>query len=380
MNGLQINYMSGQDFLDAINGFTDKNYHGLINRSYHGFYPYISVCYSHDCNLSHFTDSNWDEVTYMSRGIIINYETGEIVSKAFNKFFNYDPQFHKLDITKDSFILEKLDGSLGITYWSPDKKELYMATKNSFGSEMALFGNRWLYEIGAKDFFNPNITYLFEVIYPENRIVIDYGCRKECVLLAMIETSTGKELPYEDTLEFATKYNISVPKKYDFQNFREVMDMCDKLPWNEEGFVVNVPTAEGLCKFKLKGEQYKIVHHTAFNTGTRALWKMVRDDIDIESAINFLPDDLKKEKLAVYNKILSDRDVIVEGAKKAFLDLDHLKESRKNFAIAANYGEFKKYRQLLFLMLDQKWDKVNLVATKMIEDKYKQKGDADGDE
>lgn len=377
MNGLQTNYVSGRKILDAINGTNGKDYSNLVNLSYHNFYPYVSICYNHDCNLSHFTNSNWDEVTFMSRGIIINNDTGEIVSKAFNKFFNYDPQFHKLDITKDSYILEKLDGSLGITYWSPDKKEIYIATKNSFGSDMALFGNYWLYEINAKKFFNPDITYLFEIIYPENRIVIDYGSRKECVLLAMIETSTGQELPYEDTIEFANNHNISVPKKYEFKNFKEVMNMCDNLPWNEEGFVVNVPTSAGICKFKLKGEQYKTVHHTAFSTGSRALWKMVRDEINIEEAISFLPKELKDEKMKIYNDILCDRNKIIYEAKSLFNNIYESNMSRKDFALKAKSSKFS---QLMFLLFDNKLEHLNLAAVKMIEDKYKQKGEIDGDE
>lgn len=380
MNGLQINHVSGKDFLEAIKGSTDKDYSDLVNLSYHSAYPYVSVCYSHDCNLSHFTDPNWDEITHMARGIIVNASTGEIVSKAFNKFFNYDPQFHKLDITKDSYILEKLDGSMGITYRSVDGNDIFMATKNSFISEMAVFGNDWLKRIGAKDFFDPKITYLFEIIYPENRIVIDYGDRKECVLIGMVETATGNELSYKEVLSFAKKHNISIPKKFEFKNFSEIMKMCDKLPWNEEGFVVNVPTKEGLCKFKLKGEEYKIVHHTAFNTGTRAIWKMVRDGIDIETAIEFLPDDLKKEKIQVYDEILSDRKAIVDEAYDYFKQIYCPNINRAKFAELAKYDEFKKYRRLLFLMLDDKWTQVDNVALRMIEDKYKQKGDVDGDE
>ena len=37
-------------------------------------------------------------------------------------------------------------------------------------------------------------TYLFEIIYPSNRIVVDYGSSRRLVLLAAVHTQTGIEL------------------------------------------------------------------------------------------------------------------------------------------------------------------------------------------
>ncbi len=42
---------------------------------------------------------------------------------------------------------------------------------------------------------SPDKTYLFEIIYPENRIVVNYGDVEELVLLAIIDNATALDLP-----------------------------------------------------------------------------------------------------------------------------------------------------------------------------------------
>ena len=47
--------------------------------------------------------------------------------------------------------------------------------------------------MGAEPFCpKPGKTYLFEIIYPENRIVVDYGDYKGLVLIDVIDNETGK--------------------------------------------------------------------------------------------------------------------------------------------------------------------------------------------
>ena len=87
-------------------------------------------------------------------------------------------------------VYEKLDGSLGILYWLGD--EPYIATRGSFESPQAQIATELLraYDLSGLD---RRRTYLFEIIYPENRIVVNYDDRRELVLLAIIDTATGRE-------------------------------------------------------------------------------------------------------------------------------------------------------------------------------------------
>lgn len=102
------------------------------------------------------------------------------------KFFNYGEKQHKA-LDSDPFtVLEKLDGSLGI--WFCYNKSWMMATRGSFISEQARVGQDMAYEYGLQTKCDPSKTYCFEILYPQNKLVVDYKGRRELVLLAIIDT------------------------------------------------------------------------------------------------------------------------------------------------------------------------------------------------
>ncbi len=73
-------------------------------------------------------------------------------------------------------VYEKMDGSLGILYWIDDKP--FLATRGAFESEQAIKGTELLRKHQNLNKLNRNYTYLFEIIYPSNRIVVDYGAEE----------------------------------------------------------------------------------------------------------------------------------------------------------------------------------------------------------
>lgn len=371
----QKNLFTGEELLERILNNSPQDYSSLINKSYHKDFPLVSLCYSSLCNLGRPLDPCWDDVTLSCRGIIINTETKEIASKPWNKFFNYDPEIHKHNITSGSYILEKLDGSLGISYREPGTGRLRIATKNSFDNEMTVQANKWLDKItsfGGKDYFREDVTYLFEIIYPENySTVINYGNRRECVLLGMILTETGEELDFGTVELFAKYQKISIPKRYSFKNFGDILEHCKSLPWNDEGYVVTLPD-KGFCKYKLKGSEFVKIHRLVFGLGPRRIWKSVRDGVDVPEMLKDVPSEVKIEKLKIYNKIISERDEIISEAMDQFAKIFKKGMSRKNFALEVQQLP-KKLSGLLFSLLDNSQDKLKLAAIKLIEDNYKQK-------
>ena len=130
----------------------------------------------------------WDNITLQCRGLVTN-SNGEIVARPFKKFFNYEE--HKPeDIPNENYeVYEKMDGSLGILFYY---NEWILATRGSFTSPQAIKGKELLekYDYNRLD---KNYTYLFEIIYPENRIVCDYDF-EDLVLLGIIHTKTGDEV------------------------------------------------------------------------------------------------------------------------------------------------------------------------------------------
>lgn len=102
--------------------------------------------------------------TKACRGLIVDAENW-IVQRPFEKFFSIE-QLEPFDV------YDKLDGSLGILYWVGDEPAI--ATRGSFISDQAKRGTEFLR--ARKDLnLDRRYTYLFEIIYPENRVVVNYG-------------------------------------------------------------------------------------------------------------------------------------------------------------------------------------------------------------
>ena len=128
----------------------------------------------------------WDDYTMSCRGMVIDAE-GNILARPFQKFKNFeehDPS--EIDMSIPFVIYEKMDGSLIIVFYYEPKMEWIVASRGSFISEQSIEAKKM---IGSKtEKFQKDCTYLFEVLYPENRIVVNYGDRRELVFLLRIQT------------------------------------------------------------------------------------------------------------------------------------------------------------------------------------------------
>jgi len=87
----------------------------------------------------------WDDVTMLCRGLIID-GAGNIVARPFPKFFNLEE--HRQEgmpaVPNESFdVFEKMDGSLGIAYVTPDGY-WSIATRGSFTSPQAIRAQKML--------------------------------------------------------------------------------------------------------------------------------------------------------------------------------------------------------------------------------------------
>ena len=89
-------------------------------------------------------------------------------------------------------VTDKADGSLGIIYASPDGSGYAIATRGSFASDQARHATELLRtRYGA--FVPPaGKTVLVEIIYPANRIVVDYAGLDDLVLLGAVDIATGR--------------------------------------------------------------------------------------------------------------------------------------------------------------------------------------------
>ncbi len=200
---------------------------GLIEFNEHDSLDLRIYNYTQECQYN----QAWDEITLSCRGLIIN-SKNKIIARPFKKFFNYEEIVNKNIIPNESYVAyEKMDGSLGIMFYYGN--DWHIATRGSFNSDQALFAKnvilkKYTEKLSQLDKKN---TYLFEIIYPENRIVVDYKGESEIYLLGVIDTQSGYEY---DINSF--NHIFKVVKQYKNVNLCSLPDNTSGL--NNEGYVI----------------------------------------------------------------------------------------------------------------------------------------------
>jgi RNA ligase len=77
-------------------------------------------------------------------------------------------------------IHEKVDGSLAVIFWYAGSWQV--TTRRSFESPQAEWVRQQLDKADTSGLV-PGLTYIAEAVYPQNRVVVDYGQREDLVLL-----------------------------------------------------------------------------------------------------------------------------------------------------------------------------------------------------
>jgi T4 RnlA family RNA ligase len=262
----------------------DYNKKGLLFKQVHPSLPLTIWNYSPEVQYGQL----WDDVTLSCRGLVTD-ENGNVVAKPFPKFFNIEENRHTP--TQDFEVFEKMDGSLGIMF--KYKGEMICATRGSFTSDQAKWMIKYAKEYNYGDIIVDGFTYLFELIYPENRIVVDYGEQKRMVLLGIINTENGEEVLYNDLFE-----GFDVVKKYDGIN--DYKELKSNIGNNAEGFVVRFSNGS---RMKIKGEEYLRLHKMITNLSTTSVWEVVSGNGKMEDFLIDVPDEFYK-KIKQYEKDL----------------------------------------------------------------------------
>jgi putative RNA ligase len=260
--------------LDAINRLVEQRYisvqrHPRLDLHIYNYTPRAQF------------DRRWTPETRICRGLILD-GRGAVVQRPFPKFFNLEE--HDGPLPDEPFeVYDKLDGSLGILHWADDGPAL--ATRGSFTSEQAHVGTRILRERYGHAFgrLNRALTYLFEIIFPQNRIVVDYGDTEDLILLAAIETASGHEIVSGEVEPLLVDGTFPRPKRYN--GIADVAALAALAEDNREGFVVHFPRS-GL-RLKVKFAEYVRLHRLITGVTERHIWERLRDGLPIEK---FLPD------------------------------------------------------------------------------------------
>ncbi len=328
----------------VIAGETDWLQYGNVNVNENPDGSLLIFSYSNAAQY----ERRWNWFERVSRGLIMNRETGEVVARPFDKFFNWGELGH----TRKKGLKEvttKMDGSLGILYRHNDK--LLIATRGSFDGDQALWATGHINHFMKQSDFSllPNeLTLLFEIIYPENRIVVDYGRKEGLVLLGVRNRFTGDDFFVLSFIALAQALNLETARThYNFSGTTQLLELAKELPGNEEGWVLRF--TDGM-RLKIKGDRYKEIHRLISVASFKHVLQAVSQGT-LKEFIGAVPDEFLGNVKLWQGEIEGTVDRIQIEVSKAYAVAT--KGTRKDYAlwVQENHQELAPY---LFATLDKR--------------------------
>lgn len=326
--------------MDELHDMLINGYIKVIN---HPEFPLKMYSYTKDCHY----ENMWNDTTMKCRGLIVDNEDN-IIAKPLKKFFNYEEFVGTIPLKGTPKILEKLDGTLGIMYWYNDTP--YIATKGSFDNKQSIHATNILHT-KYKDVWNKlnkDNTYLFEIIYQEDKHIISYPEIDDIYLIAVIST-------LEDNVEYDI-YDYKFfkrPKLYynvkDWVNVRNEVDGT-----NKEGFVL---LFDDNLRLKMKYEEYLLLHMEKYSFSKKRVFQLVKNN-DIEGINRMLSLFEDEDRVYIQN--------LVDEYKSEFNKISQIceKEFKNDFETRKDAAEYFKtctYPHILFTMLFTNYDTKELI-------------------
>lgn len=332
--------MALYEHFDAIPDLVERK---IVSRRKHPRLPLWIHNYTPSAQFMPIAD--WTPAMCDCRGLILN-DQGHVVARPFRKFWNYEQVLDRIP-AEPFTVWEKVDGSLGIP--TNYHGELVVATRGSFDSEQAQWAKDWMRKNRAGWLPHLFETHLVEIVYPGNRIVVDYGDREDLVLLDVIGRDGVRRKHAFDTAPFNRAHQI--PEA----SVDALLEMPDE---GREGFVLK--WASGFMA-KIKFAEYKRLHRLITQCSTRTIWELLRSKQDTSELIERAPKEFETWVRQQIADLGAEQDFLVGWARttmgNAPRDCD-----RRTFAEWAKQQEHPK---LLFMLLDGK--PIDDVCWRMVE-------------
>ncbi|AGA16237.1 pnk/pnl protein [Thysanoplusia orichalcea nucleopolyhedrovirus] len=232
-------------------------------------------------NYESFERNRDHPVVMECRGLILHARTYDVVSRSFDRFFNFQELLqnvgdqnvhHQLFQSKEIFkFYEKIDGSLIKIYnynnvWHASTRgsafaENFCVSDKTFKSlimQALQVNSDDQFQALCNEFLDCASTHMFELTSCYNRIVTIYDKHPTLWYLASRNNKTGDYF-YCSNLPFC-KY----PKCYEFASVQECVEHAAQLKNMEEGFVVYNKDDTPLCK--IKSDVYLNMHKSQSRT------------------------------------------------------------------------------------------------------------------
>lgn len=303
-------------------------------------------------------DKPWTAFARFSRGLVVDMKNQAILAWPYLKFFNLgqmpETNYEILKDKKEFEISEKLDGSALVSFMNPNDNQFYLTTLGSFDSPHG--------KIGTELFRNllgcPKIaayaalgTFIFELIDPRFRIVIDYRKKgyESGLYLIGYRTREGRLLTYAEVADLAASVSIPCPKTYKYPSLCHLTHKMKDLPMDQEGFVIRY--SDGLM-VKIKGEEYLRAHRFVSQLSDKNILLALIDGID-KQMVEVCPDEFRPE---IEAKITHFQKQVANMANECYNYYSEAPKegSRKEFALWILKNTPSHLKGFLFQLLDGK--------------------------
>lgn len=300
----------------------------------------------------------WNKINRLCRGVIfdVSGESPVLIANPFPKFFNLGEAKETMyaNLPDEPFeVFEKLDGSCGIAYYYDGKWRI--ATPGSLTSDQAIRGTEMIQHLDMSHFEPYRDTPIFEIIYPENRIVVDYKDRDELVLLAVL----GPDYEWDQSAvdHVAIQVGCERPRRYDHNDISD-MPFED----NQEGYVVRFQSG---LRVKVKSPAYVRIHRLLEYVSPKRVLALIRgldeSEETPETVSEALPpqlrsefDDIRGMLVTRHQKLLMDADTYHSQVEDLDINVSSEVELRKQIALWISKHVPGKIRSLVFGLLDCK--------------------------
>lgn len=266
-----------------------------------------------------------------ARGIIFHEPTRRPVCVPFFKFFNYgEKEAAVIDWNAPITVTEKIDGSLIKIWfhngsWHISTNGTIDAYKAIVGDDNKTFGDLFEEALGVSftkfaglklyglDFFRFHLdiecTYMFELVHPENELVVQYA-EKKVYFLAARNNRTYEEVPVKTPILLTMP-----PKEYRLRNIEDILSIVRKMNEHHEGVVIRDVHGN---RIKVKSPLY-LLKARAFNNGVltdKRILSMYRADV-LDDFLGYAPSkkDQVDETLAILSSYVNRQEALYQKIK-----------------------------------------------------------------
>lgn len=313
-------------------------------------------------------ETGFHNLSRVCRGKVINVKTHEIVQYPYDKFFNIDENNeysldkirNRLACAKYISVTEKVDGCLVAVTQTAKTKDIQIDEKsidNIIIQTMGQFDNEQIQIAKAilikqRSIIKPNRTYIFELVTPLEKHVVDYGNLETLILTNIRDLKTYRLLRYNEIISEGQQLRLPVVKQYEYSNIADFIEKASreqetsgKNKLEHEGWVFRIDNKYGeTFMFKLKYKEYFRLSRQKSNISPEKLFTIIKvgkyndylnqvQDIDIEP-VQQLREELDIEVKEQIDRILKRGQ---EELEKIDISMNEFNTDKKRRATAIKH-------------------------------------------